>query len=70
MESGGQMNDADRIVNERFRVMADFDAPNRDWKKDQWYHAVPPLAARGRGICMVVAIGDGPGIRHQPDPQR
>jgi pimeloyl-ACP methyl ester carboxylesterase len=57
MESGGQMNDADRIVDERFRVMADFDAPNRGWQKDQWYHAVPPIAAKGRAICMVDYFG-------------
>lgn len=57
MESGGRMNDADKEVDERFRVMADFDAPNREWKKDEWYHAVPPLTAKGRGICMVDSFG-------------
>jgi len=57
MESGGRMNGDDKIVDERFRVMADFDAPNREWKKDDWYHAVPPLAAKGRGICMVDYFG-------------
>jgi hypothetical protein len=29
MDSGGRMNEADRTVDERFRVMADFDAPSR-----------------------------------------
>jgi hypothetical protein len=57
MESGGRMNDADKIVDERFRVMADFDAPNRGWEKGKWYHAVPPLAAKGSGICMVDYFG-------------
>jgi hypothetical protein len=57
MESGGRMNDQDKEVDERFRVMADFDAPNREWKKDNWYHAVPPLTAKGRGICMVDSFG-------------
>ena len=57
MESGGRMNDADRTVDERFRVLADFDSTNRGWKKGQWYHAVPPLAAKGRGICMVDYFG-------------
>jgi len=57
MESGGQMNDADRTVSERFRVMADFDSTNRGWVKGKWYHAVPPLAAKGRGICMVDYFG-------------
>lgn len=57
MESGGRMNDADKEVDERFRVMADFDNQNRGWAKDHWYHAVPPLTAKGRGICMVDYFG-------------
>jgi hypothetical protein len=57
MESGGRMNEADRTVDKRFRVMADFDAPNRGWEKGKWYDAVPPLAAKGRGICMVDYFG-------------
>ncbi len=57
MESGGKMEEVDRTVDERFQVLADFDAPNRGWMKDHWYHAVPPLAAKGRGICMVDYFG-------------
>jgi alpha-L-arabinofuranosidase len=57
MESGGRMEEMDRIVDKRFQVMADFDAPNRGWKKDNWYDAVPPLAAKGRGICIVDSFG-------------
>jgi hypothetical protein len=57
MESGGRMNDDDKIVDERFQVMADFDNERRGWEKDHWYHAVPPLTARGRGICMVDFFG-------------
>jgi hypothetical protein len=57
MESGGRMNDEDKLVDERFQVMADFDNPNRNWEKGRWYHAVPPLTARGRGICMVDSFG-------------
>ncbi|MDX1952204.1 MAG: sialate O-acetylesterase [Verrucomicrobiota bacterium] len=57
MESGGEMNDADRTVDERFRVMADFDAADRGWEKGKWYHAIPPLAAKGRGICLVDYFG-------------
>lgn len=51
------MNDSDRDVPERVLVMADFDNAERGWQKNNWYHAVPPLAARGRGICMVDAFG-------------
>jgi hypothetical protein len=57
MESGGQMDEQDKTVDKRFQVMADFDSPNRGWKKGQWYEAVPPLAARGRGICLVDYFG-------------
>lgn len=57
MESGGRMNDADKEVDERFLVMADFDNADRGWEEDHWYHAVPPLSAKGRGICMVDSFG-------------
>lgn len=57
MESGGRMDDQDKTVDKRFQVMADFDAPNRGWKKWNWYEAVPPLTAKGRGICMVDYFG-------------
>jgi len=51
------MNEADKEVDQRFLVMADFDNEERGWKKNHWYHAVPPLAAKGRGICMVDYFG-------------
>ncbi|TWU08488.1 sialate O-acetylesterase [Stieleria varia] len=57
MESGGRMNEADREVDDRFLVMADFDNADRGWEKNRWYQAIPPLAARGRGICMVDGFG-------------
>ena len=57
MESGGRMDDQDKTVDKRFQVMADFDSPKRGWKKGHWYDAVPPLAARGSGICMIDYFG-------------
>ena len=57
MESGGRIEEQDRTVGERFRVMADFDAPNRGWQKGKWHHAVLPLAAKGSGICMADYFG-------------
>lgn len=57
MESGGRMNDADRTVDKRFQVLADFDNASRGWKKGQWYDAVPPLTARGRGISIIDYFG-------------
>ena len=38
-------------------VLADFDNASRGWKKGQWYDAVPPLTARGRGISIVDYFG-------------
>jgi len=57
MESGGRMEEMDRTVDKRFQVLADFDALTRDWKKGKWYDAVPPLAAKGSGICLVDYFG-------------
>ena len=57
MESGGRMDDVDRTVDKRFQVMADFDSAKRGWQKGHWYDAVPPLAARGSGICMIDYFG-------------
>ena len=57
MESGGRMDDMDRTVDKRFQVMADFDSAKRGWQKGHWYDAVPPLAARGSGICMIDYFG-------------
>ena len=57
MESGGRMEDMDRTVDSRFQVMADFDNQRRGWEKDKWYDAVPPLAAKGSGICMIDYFG-------------
>jgi hypothetical protein len=57
MESGGRMDDQDKTVDSRFQVMADFDSTKRGWQKGHWYDAVPPLAAKGSGICMIDYFG-------------
>jgi hypothetical protein len=57
MESGGRMDNQDKTVDKRFQVLADFDNASRGWKKGQWYDAVPPLSARGRGISIVDYFG-------------
>ena len=57
MESGGRMDEQDRTVDKRFQVMADFDSTRRGWQRGSWYDAVPPLAARGSGICMIDYFG-------------
>jgi len=57
MESGARTEESDRAVNKRFRVLANFDAPNRGWQKGNWYDAVPPLTARGTGLSLVDFFG-------------
>jgi hypothetical protein len=57
MEGGSRIEEQDRLVDPRFQVLADFDVPNRDWKKGQWYTAVPPLTRRTRGISLVDYFG-------------
>ena len=51
------MDEMDRTVDKRFRVLADFDNASRGWKKGTWYDAVPPLSARGRGLSPVDYFG-------------
>src|SRR5437773_8447436 len=57
MEGGGKIEERDRTVDKRFQVLADFDVPNRGWKKGQWYDAVPPLTRRVKGIGLVDYFG-------------
>src|SRR6185369_15978283 len=57
MEGGGRIEEQDRAVDPRFRVLADFDVPSRNWKKGQWYDAIPPLTRRTRGISLVDSFG-------------
>lgn len=57
MESGGRIADMDRTVDKRFQVMADFDSAKRGWKRGNWYDAIPPISARGNGICMIDYFG-------------
>lgn len=57
MEGGGKIEEQDRVVDPRFQALADFDVPSRDWKKGQWYPAIPPLTRRTRGISLVDSFG-------------
>lgn len=57
MESGNRMDESDKTVDPRFRVMADFNNPSRGWVKGNWYDAVPPLAAKGNGVNLVDYFG-------------
>lgn len=57
MEGLGQIEASDRIVDDRFQVLADFDDAGRGRKKGRWYPAVPPLTRRTRGISLVDSFG-------------
>jgi hypothetical protein len=57
MEGDWTIEDQDRVVDSRFKVLADFDVPNRGWKKGQWYTAVPPLTRRTKGISLIDYFG-------------
>src|SRR2546423_1413854 len=57
MEGGGRIEERDRTVDPRFRVLADFDVPDRGRKMGQWYDAIPPLTRRTRGISLVDYFG-------------
>ena len=57
MEGGGRIEEQDRMVDPRFRVLSDFDVPSRGWKKGQWYTAVPPLTRRTTGLSLVDYFG-------------
>lgn len=57
MEGGARMEEKDQIADKRFQVLADFDNPNRGWKKGNWYDAVPPLTRRIRGLTLVDYFG-------------
>jgi len=43
MEGQGPIEEKDKTVNSRFKVMEAIDCPNLDRKKGNWYTAVPPL---------------------------
>ncbi|MBN1123945.1 MAG: carbohydrate binding domain-containing protein [Sedimentisphaerales bacterium] len=48
MDGAGRIEQQDKIVDERFQVLAAIDMSNLNRKKGNWYPAVPPLC-RGRG---------------------
>ncbi len=61
MEGGAKSEEMDLVGNKRFQVMADFDNPSREWKKGNWYEAVPPLTRRIRGLTLVDYFGKNHG---------
>ena len=69
MEGGGRIEERERTVDPRFRVLADFDVPDRGRRKGEWHDAVPPLTRRTRGISLVDYFGRTM-IAHLPEKFR
>lgn len=57
MEGAGRIEEQDKAVDERFRVLATVDAPNLGRTKGTWYTAVPPLCRARTGICPADYFG-------------
>jgi hypothetical protein len=50
MEGFPGIEEKDKTVDERFKVLAAVDLPKMDRKKGNWYDAVPPLCRGGNGL--------------------
>lgn len=57
MEGAGRIEDQDRTVDPRFKVLAAVDFPNLNRKKGNWYQAVPPLCRQNTGLCPADYFG-------------
>jgi hypothetical protein len=57
MEGAGRVEDQDKTVDERFRVLQAVDAPNLKREKGKWYAAVPPLVRGHTGISPADYFG-------------
>jgi hypothetical protein len=57
MEGAGRVEDQDKTVDERFRVLQAVDAPNLKREKGKWYAAVPPMVRGRAGISPADYFG-------------
>jgi hypothetical protein len=57
MEGAGRIEDQDKTVDERFRVLQAVDAPGLKREKGKWYVAVPPLVRGRTGISPADYFG-------------
>src|SRR5204863_4243859 len=51
MEGFPGVEEKDKTVDERFKVLAAVDFPRMDRKKGNWYRAVAPLCRGSTGLC-------------------
>jgi hypothetical protein len=57
MEGFPGIEEQDRTVDNRFRVLAAVDFPDMGRKKGSWYTAVPPLCRASTGLCPADYFG-------------
>ncbi len=57
MEGFPGVEEKDKTVDERFKVLAAVDFPKMDRKKGEWYAAVPPLCRGSTGLCPADYFG-------------
>lgn len=57
MEGSGDIEEQDKLGNDRFKVLQSLDCENLDRKKAQWYTAVPPLCHCNTGLSPADYFG-------------
>jgi hypothetical protein len=57
MDGAAKIEDQDKTVNSRFKVMESVDCPNLGRKKGKWYTAVPPLCRCSTGLSPADYFG-------------
>lgn len=69
MEGAGRIEEQDKTVDERFRVLEAVDAPNLQRTKGTWYTAIPPLCRARTGISPADYFGRAM-VEHLPEKVR
>jgi hypothetical protein len=57
MDGAGRIEEQDKTVDKRFRMLAALDFPRMNRKKGEWYEAVPPLCRQTGGLGPVDYFG-------------
>ncbi len=57
MEGQGVIEEQDRIITPRFKVLQSLDCPGLERKKQTWYAAIPPLSQCGSGLSPADYFG-------------
>jgi hypothetical protein len=57
MEGSAAIEEEDKTVDDRFKVLAAVDFPKLERTKGNWYPAVPPLCRSSTGLCPADYFG-------------